>query len=80
MIEPYSGGDSKLPAALLRTMGIFIHRFGLDFGAIDVVESGEGDFCPVDVNKTPFWDAQYQPGLLEHLRLGFQRDDQPSLV
>jgi hypothetical protein len=78
VIQPCCGSDSKLPGALLRTMGIFINRFHLDFGAIDVVESAEGDFYIVDVNKTPFWDDEVQPGLLEHLRLGFQSDAKPS--
>jgi len=66
------GSDSKLPAALLRTAGIFVERFHLDFGAIDVVESEAGDFYVIDVNKTPFWDNEHQPGLLKHLRRGFQ--------
>jgi hypothetical protein len=78
VIEMCSGSNSKLPAALLNTMGIFINRFHLDFGAMDVVESAEGDFYVVDVNKTPFWDDEVQPGLLEHLRRGFQNDAMPS--
>jgi hypothetical protein len=74
VIELYPGCNANLPPALLRTMGIFIHRYHLDFGAIDVIESAAGDFYIVDVNKTPFWDDEYQPGLLEHLRLGLQTD------
>jgi hypothetical protein len=79
LLQPSSGNDSNLPAALLHTAGVFINRFHLDYGAIDVVESGEGEFYVIDVNKTPFWDNEHQPGLLQHLRLGFQSGYRPPL-
>jgi hypothetical protein len=66
-----SDGGSTLSPALLRTAGVFAHRFQLDYGAIDVVESDSGEFHIVDVNKTPYWGDESQPGLLEHLRQGF---------
>jgi hypothetical protein len=64
-------GAATLSPALLRTAGVFAHRFQLDYGAIDVVESDAGEFHIVDVNKTPYWGDESQPGLLEHLRQGF---------
>ena len=79
VIQLCPGSNSKLPAALLNTMGIFINRFHLDFGALDVVESGDGNFYVIDVNKTPFWDDEVQQGLLEHLRRGLQNDAQPAM-
>jgi hypothetical protein len=74
ILKASSGNNSKLPAALLQTAGVFMDRFHLDYGAIDVVESERGDFYVIDVNKTPFWDNEHQPGLLKHLRQGFQND------
>lgn len=71
LLHAYSGSESKLPPELLRTAAVFAHRFPLDYGAVDVVESETGEFYIVDVNKTPYWGEEYQPGLLEHLRLGF---------
>jgi hypothetical protein len=68
-----SYGASALSPALLRTAGVFAHRFQLDYGAIDVVESHIGEFHIVDVNKTPYWGDETQPGLLEHLRQGFAK-------
>jgi hypothetical protein len=68
-----SGSGSALSPALLRTAGVFAHRFQLDYGAIDVVESQAGEFHVVDVNKTPYWGDESQPGLLEHLRQGFSK-------
>jgi hypothetical protein len=70
-LHAYSGSESKLPPELLRTAAVFAHRFPLDYGAVDVVESETGEFYIVDVNKTPYWGEEHQPGLLEHLRLGF---------
>jgi hypothetical protein len=55
---------------LLSTAGIFMHRFKLDYGALDIVESEAAEFHVVDVNKTPYWGSERQPGLIEHLRLG----------
>jgi hypothetical protein len=80
ILQPFSVNSSKLPSTLLSTAGIFINRFHLDYGAIDVVESGEGDFYVIDVNKTPFWDDEHQPGLLQHLRRGFSTGAKPSLA
>lgn len=60
----------KLPAGLLRTAGVFADRFRLDFGAIDIVESDADEYFVVDVNKTPYWGTERQPGLLEHLTPG----------
>jgi hypothetical protein len=79
-IQMCSGTSSDIPSGLLRTMGVFIDRFHLDFGAMDVVESEAGDFYIIDVNKTPFWDDEHQPGLLKHLRLGLQTSAQPLLA
>ena len=70
-------GDSKiaakLPSSLLHTAGIFLDHFHLDYGAIDIVESQDGEFCVVDVNKTPYWGDEKQPGLIEHLHLGISK-------
>jgi hypothetical protein len=63
----------KLPPRLLEIAGVFLNRFRLDYGAIDVVESEAGEFYVVDLNKTPFWGKEKQPGLVEHLRLGFSK-------
>jgi hypothetical protein len=68
-----SHATTKLPPRLLQTAGIFLHRFQLDYGAIDIVESHEGEFCVVDVNMTPFWGNERQAGLTEHLHLGFSK-------
>jgi glutathione synthase/RimK-type ligase-like ATP-grasp enzyme len=62
-----------LPSRLLETAGVFLHRFKLDYGAIDIVESHDGEFYVVDVNMTPFWGDERQAGLTEHLRLGFSK-------
>jgi hypothetical protein len=70
LLNAYSDNTVELPAALLSTVGTFVDNFQLDFGALDVVESETGDYYVVDVNKTPFWGDERQPGLLEHLRLG----------
>jgi hypothetical protein len=74
----YADSDAvaKLPSRLLHTAGIFLNRFQLDYGAIDVVEGQDGEFFVVDVNKTPYWGDEKQPGLTEHLRLGFSRSMQ----
>jgi hypothetical protein len=69
-LRAHSGSGPGLPPALLATAGIFIDRFKLDYGALDVVESESGEFHVVDVNKTPYWGDERQPGLIEHLRLG----------
>jgi hypothetical protein len=66
--------DTELPPALLRTLGVFTARFGVDYAAIDVIESDTGEFYIVDVNKTPYWGSEFQPGLLEHLRRGLNGD------
>jgi hypothetical protein len=68
--EKLLGDESPVPNELLRMVGIVLNRFPLDFGAVDFVEDGAGTFFLVDVNKTPFWGAERQPGLLEHLRAG----------
>ncbi len=70
-LHAFAGKESRLPPDLLHTAGVFMHRFRLDYGALDVVESESGEFHVIDVNKTPFWGSENQPGLLEHLRLGF---------
>ena len=67
----HGGDESPLPPALLRTAGSFLRHFMLDYGALDVVESENGEFHIVDVNKTPYWGSERQAGLIEHLRLGF---------
>jgi hypothetical protein len=64
---------SNLPPRLLQTAGLFLNRFQLDYGAIDIVESQDGEFYVVDVNKTPYWGDEKQPGLIEHLRKGFSK-------
>jgi hypothetical protein len=69
-LRGHSGSNPDLPPALLSTAAIFIHRFRLDYGALDVVENENGEFHVVDVNKTPYWGNEQQPGLIEHLRLG----------
>lgn len=70
-------GDSstiaRLSPRLLQTSGVFLNRFQIDYGAIDVVESEDGEFYVIDLNKTPFWGDEKQPGLTEHLRLGFAK-------
>jgi len=40
---------------------------------VDVVESESGEFYAVDLNRTPYWGNEKQPGMLEHLRLGFSK-------
>jgi hypothetical protein len=72
-IAPFDA-DPKLPSALLRTLGVFIDRFDVDYAAIDVIESESGEFYIVDVNKTPYWGSEFQAGLLEHLRRGLQSE------
>ena len=69
-LRAYTGSEPGLPPALLSTAGIFMHRFKLDYGALDIVESEAAEFHVVDVNKTPYWGNERQPGLIEHLRLG----------
>lgn len=64
---------AKLPARLLQTAGTFLHRLHLDYGAIDIVESETGEFFIVDLNKTPHWGDEKQPGMIEHLRSGFSK-------
>ncbi|MGD0769893.1 MAG: hypothetical protein ABSB42_17045 [Tepidisphaeraceae bacterium] len=64
---------ANLPPRLLAAAGAFLNRFHLDYGAIDVVESEAGEFYMVDLNKTPFWGDENQPGLIEHLHLGFSK-------
>ena len=68
-----SNVTAKLPQGLLHTAGVFLSRIHLDYGAIDIVESQDGEFFVVDVNKTPHWGDEKQPGLIEHLHLGFSR-------
>jgi hypothetical protein len=63
---------SQLPDDLLRDAGIFLHRFRMDYGAIDIVESEDRRFFIVDANKTPHWGNEVQPGLIEHLRKGLE--------
>jgi hypothetical protein len=70
-VVPFRGSGSELPPALLRILGVFIARFRVDYAAIDVVEGNQEDFYIVDVNKTAYWGNEYQEGLLEHLRRGF---------
>jgi hypothetical protein len=70
-IVPFRGSGSELSPALLRSLGVFIARFRVDFAAIDVVEGNQDDFYIVDVNKTAYWGNECQPGLLEHLRSGW---------
>jgi hypothetical protein len=77
LIHSSSGKDSRLPPALLRTIGVFVHRFHFDFGAIDMVESNSGDFYVVDANKTPNWHNARQAGVIEHLRMGFLKGTRP---
>ncbi len=44
-----------------------------EFHATDCVMDAGGSIVPIDVNKTPFWGrAVVRPGVLEHLRLGFE--------
>jgi hypothetical protein len=69
-IVPYHGSNTTLPRALLRTLGVFVPGFRVDYGAIDIIESEAHEFHIIDVNKTPYWGSASQPGLLEHLRLG----------
>jgi hypothetical protein len=64
---------ANLPPRLLQTAGTFLHRIHLDYGAIDIVESETGDFYIVDLNKTPHWGDEKQPGMIEHLRSGFSK-------
>ena len=68
-----SNASDKLPPRLLETAGSFLHRLHLDYGAIDVVESETGEFYIVDLNKTPHWGDEKQPGMIEHLRSGFSK-------
>ena len=69
----YGDTAAKLPPLLLQRAGVFLDRFGLDYGAIDIVESEDGEFYVVDLNKTPYWGDEKQAGMLEHLREGFER-------
>jgi hypothetical protein len=68
-----SNAAADLPPRLLETAGAFLNRFHLDYGAVDVVENETGEFYEIDLNKTPFWGDEKQPGLLEHLHLGFYK-------
>jgi hypothetical protein len=70
ILRGHSGSEPALPPALLATAGRFAHGFKLDYGALDIVENDGGEFYVVDVNKTPYWGTERQPGLVEHLRLG----------
>lgn len=40
----------------------------LDFGTIDVVQDNRGACYVVDVNTTPYWGAESQSDIIEHLR------------
>ncbi len=59
--------ESDLPAQLLPVLTQFIHRIGLDYGAIDVVADDHGLPHIVDVNPTPYWGAERQPDIVELL-------------
>jgi hypothetical protein len=65
--------EARLPPRLLHTAGVFASRFHLDYGAVDVLESQDAEFYIVDVNKTPHWGNVQEPGVIEHLRLGFSK-------
>ena len=43
---------------------------GMNYGCIDMVRDDAGRFFPIDVNATPHWGTEREPGLLEHLRAG----------
>jgi hypothetical protein len=46
----------------------FVASFGLEFGALDVLEDDDGRFYIVDVNSTPYWGSDWQEGFMEFLR------------
>ena len=71
--------ETTLPPRLLHAAGVFASRFHLDYGAIDILESPDAEFHIVDVNKTPHWGDEVQPGMIEHLRLGFSKAMEDSL-
>lgn len=61
------GDGGELPPDLLDTVRAFVAGFRLDYGALDLVEDDEGRAYVVDVNDTPYWGDEVQPGVLEHL-------------
>lgn len=58
-----------VPQRLLGDLVSFARAFSLDFGAIDVVESDEGEPYIIDVNSTPAYNNPVN-GLVEHLQQG----------
>ena len=69
--------DAVLPPSArgaLRSVLRFADAFALDFGAIDVVCDDHQNPYIVDVNPTPWWGNDEQPGLLEHLRVAFEME------
>jgi hypothetical protein len=66
--------SSFLPRASARALATglaFSESFRLDFGAIDLVRDDGENVYVVDVNATPWWGSDEQPGILEHLSKGF---------
>jgi hypothetical protein len=63
----------KLPKRLLEVAALGIQAFGLDFGAIDLVEDDEGEFYIVDVNNTPYWGRVPSGVTIRHMKTKHSR-------
>lgn len=66
-IECHTGkllhGPPPLPMRVMDTLARFRASFGLDFGALDVLQDERGDSYIIDVNSTPYWGGQGHPRL-----------------
>lgn len=63
-VQPISAAKHS---ALLKHVVAFSDQLGLDFGALDVVKSDEGEFYIVDVNTTPYWGKSGQQSMIDFL-------------
>lgn len=64
----------ELVVAVLQSAVRFADGFQLDYGALDFVCDDDDVPYIVDVNPTPWWGRDRQPGVLEHLRGGLPPD------
>jgi hypothetical protein len=66
---------SEFPEAVLCDAVRLASRMGVDFACIDVVMDDSSNAYIIDVNTTPGFFGEPQPGLGEHLRAALNSDD-----
>lgn len=71
MFDLRSSAPGTCPSELVGVLDTFVRGYGLDFGAIDVLEDANGGYFVVDVNPTPHYSKPI-PGVLEFLRGGLE--------